>query len=70
MVVGFVGVYIYQNSSNCTLKSVCSLGEFPGGPMVKASCFRAEGAGLIPGWGTQIPHASRWRSQKNKVCAV
>ena len=33
-------------------------GNFPGGPVVKTSPSNAGGAGLIPGLGTIIPHAS------------
>ena len=31
--------------------------EFPGGPVVKNTRFNAGDMGLIPGWGTKIPHA-------------
>ena len=32
--------------------------DFPGGPMVKNLPCNAEEAGLIPGQGTRIPHAT------------
>ena len=32
--------------------------DFPGGPVVKTSPSSAGDEGLIPGWGTKIPHAS------------
>ncbi|CAI9168220.1 unnamed protein product [Rangifer tarandus platyrhynchus] len=32
--------------------------DFPGGPVVKILLSDAGGAGLIPGQGTKIPHAS------------
>ena len=32
--------------------------DFPGGPVVKNPPSNAEDAGLIPGWGTKISHAS------------
>ena len=32
--------------------------DFPGGPVVKTSPPSAGGAGLIPGWGAKIQHAS------------
>ena len=38
--------------------------DFPGGPVVKTSLSNAEGAGLIPGRGAKIPHAS---GQKTKT---
>ena len=31
--------------------------NFPGGPVVKNPPSHAGDAGLIPGWGTKIPHA-------------
>ena len=33
-------------------------GDIPGGPVVKTSSFNAGGAGLIPGQGVKISHAS------------
>ena len=33
------------------------LGDFPGGPVVKNLPSNAGDAGLIPVWGTRIPHA-------------
>ena len=32
--------------------------DFPGGPVVKNPPSNAGDAGLIPGWGTKIPHVS------------
>ena len=32
--------------------------DFPGGPVVKNPPSNAGDAGLIPGWGTKIPHAA------------
>ena len=31
--------------------------DFPGGPVVKNLSSNAGDVGLIPGWGTKIPHA-------------
>ena len=39
------------------------LGDFPGSPVVKTLPSNAEGAGLIPGRGAKVPHASRPRNQ-------
>ena len=40
--------------------------DFPG-PVVKTMCYTsAGGSGLIPGWGTKIPHAA-WSGQNNKI---
>ena len=39
--------------------------DFPGGPVVKTPHSQCRGAGLIPGQGTKIPHASQ-RGQKKK----
>ena len=33
------------------------LGDFPGGPGVKNPPLNAGNTGLIPDWGTKIPHA-------------
>ena len=38
--------------------------DFPGGPVVKTSPSNAGDAGLIPGWGAKIPHAS-WPKNQN-----
>ena len=40
--------------------------DFPGGPVVKTSPSNAGGAGLIPGWGAKIPHASQPENQNIK----
>ena len=37
-----------------SLSKVITSRDFPGGPMVKT---HAGDTGLIPGWGTKIPHA-------------
>ena len=37
-----------------------------GGPVVKTLPSNAGGAGLIPGWGTKIPHASKVKKKKRK----
>ena len=33
--------------------------DFPGGPVVKNLPFNSGHTGLIPRWGTKIPHAAR-----------
>ena len=38
----------------------------PGGPVVKNLACSAGDAGLIPGWGTKIPHAV----EQLKLCAT
>ena len=40
--------------------------ELPGGPVVKSSPSNARGAGLIPGWGDKILHASGSKIQNIK----
>ena len=42
----------------------CTLGGFPGSPVVKTWPSYAGGARLIPGCGTKIPHAS-WPKNQN-----
>ena len=44
--------------------------DFPGGPVVKTSPSNAGGAGLIPGQGTKIPHASWPKNQNIKTEAI
>ena len=39
-------------------ESKAELRDFPGGPVVKNLPSNGEDVGLIPGWGTKIPHAS------------
>ena len=39
--------------------------NFPVSPVVKTPRPNAEGIGLIPGWGTKIPHAA-WLTKKKK----
>ena len=39
-------------------------GDFPGGPVVGTLPSNEVGAGLIPGWGARIPHAS-WPKNQN-----
>ena len=41
-------------------------GDFPGGPVVKNLLSSARDTGLIPSWGTKIPHAIGERS----LCAT
>ena len=43
-----------------------SVGNFPGGPVVKTLPSNAEGAGSIPGQGTKIPYASQPKKQNVK----
>ena len=40
--------------------------KFPGSPVVRALYFTAGGMGLIPGWGTKIPHAAEHGQKKKK----
>ena len=42
----------------------------PDGPVVKTSPFNAGGAGLIPGRGAEIPHASWPKKPKHKTEAL
>ena len=37
---------------------MCAGGDFPSGPVAKNPPSIAGDAGLIPGWGTKIPHAA------------
>ena len=43
-----------------------SIRDFLGGPVVKNPPFNAGGAGLIPGRGAKIPHASGPKNQNIK----
>ena len=40
------------------------LGDFPGGPVVQNAPSNTGDIGLIPGWGTNIPHAV-WHNHEN-----
>ena len=42
------------------------MGDFPGSPGIKTSPSNAGGAGLTPGWGAEIPHASQPKNQNTK----
>ena len=48
----------------------CTLGGFPGSPVVKTWPSYAGGACLIPGCGTKIPHASWPKKTGHKVEAI
>ena len=51
--------------SGLNLLKTC-LGDFPGGPLVKTSPSNAGHAGLTPGRGVMIPHASQQKKKKRK----
>ena len=55
------GPYLILFSLVCpaftSLGKLPSKGDFPGGPVVKNLPCNAGNTGLIPGWGTKIPHA-------------
>ena len=40
--------------------------DFPGGPGVKTLPSNAEGVGLIPGQGTEIPHTKKKKKKPQK----
>ena len=44
--------------SQCALDNHTGIRDSPGAPGIKTLPFNAEGAGLIPGWGVKILHAS------------
>ena len=48
----------------------CFSRDFPGGPVVKTLPSNAEDAGLIPGWGAMIPHASgrKTKTKQKQYC--
>ena len=52
--------YMIISNSNFTINThipfVIKIQDFPGGPGVKNLLSNAGDAGLIPGWGTKIPH--------------
>ena len=57
------------------LERKAKLAGLPGGPLVKAPCFRCRGAGSVPSWGTKILQAAqcgqkRERKQKGKTKLV
>ena len=52
--------------SNCFRTPLRSPRDSPGGPAVETSSSSAGGAGLIPGQGARIPHASQPKTQNMK----
>ena len=52
---------------------LCEVRDFPGGPVVRTSCFCCRGYGFYPDLGTKIPYATwcgkkkRGKLQKNKL---
>ena len=40
------------------------LRDFPGGPVLTTRTSTAGVTGLIPGWGTKIPHPKWWPKEK------
>ena len=67
----FCSVGHCSNKSIFKKKSILKLHEkykdFPGGPVVKNPPSNARDVGLIPGWGTKIPHAKITQATK-PVC--
>ena len=59
----FTPIWITIMSKKSISKNVEKLGDFPGGSGVKTLPSNARGAGLIPGQGAKIPHASRSNNQ-------
>ena len=48
------------------LKNKRLRGDFPGCPIVKTSPSDAGGAGLVPGWEAETPHASQQKKKKKQ----
>ena len=48
------------------LERKAKLAGLPGGPLVKAPCFRCRGAGSVPSWGTKILQAAQCGQKKRK----
>ena len=60
---------LITESSRCSRNKVLKWpdGDFPGGPLDKASPSNAGGVGSIPGWGAKkIPHAS-WSKNQSAI---
>ena len=51
-------MYIYLINIFYILMLKVASRDFPGGPVVKTSCFQGSGADLIPGQGTKISQAA------------
>lgn len=41
--------------------------DFSNGPLVKAPYFHCRGTGLVPGWGSKIPHATWHKTNNNET---
>ena len=48
------------------LERKAKLAGLPGGPLVKASCFKCRGMGSVPSWGTKILQACQCGQKKRK----
>ena len=46
------------------------MGDFPGGPVIKALSSNAGGAGSFPGQGAKSPHTSGPKKPKHKTEAI
>ena len=55
----------FGDLTSCSRETVTTfiLRDFPSGPVVKTPCRQCREMGLIPGYGTKIPHAL-WHGQK------
>ena len=42
------------------------LAWWSGGPVIETLCFHCRRQGLIPGWGTENPHATKCSQKKNQ----
>ena len=52
-----IGVFLEYIVAEKKLKKKKVKEDFPGGPVIKHLPCNAGDVGLIPGWGTRIPHA-------------
>ena len=55
----------FMRSFRLLLIKIPSLGDLPGGLVVKSLSSKEEDVGLIPGWGAKILHASWHKKNQN-----
>ena len=69
MIIPHSGIFVSIPNNCGALHEIdlASVGDLPGGPVLKTSPSNAEGAGSIPSQGTKIPHASQPKKSQHQT---